>query len=311
MKKIGILIGFLVFFSDFFACDHCNVFLSINPNDYQHNIGFQYRSRLHYGKFNTNGLLMQKHGGETHTKYSDQEVFERYSRFEITGQYFINQKWNIQAVLPYVNNQEIVDGRGVYDVWGIGDPIIIQNYQLFNTKDIKDTTFFSQRFSVGMGLKMPLGSINQSFGNGTPNLDLQSGTGSWDAIITSTYISKYKNLGFILNANYKLNTFNSDNYKYGNTTNLLANLFYQIKLKNIVVMPMIGGYTELANNDYQGKIKQVNSDGQLLFGDANLSIFIKKLRLQVNYQHGFASLLNDSNQLKTLYKINFNITYNI
>ncbi len=311
MKKIGILIGFLVFFSDFFACDHCNVFLSINPNDYQHNIGFQYRSRLHYGKFNTDGLLMEKHGGVEHSNYSNQEVFERYNRFEITGQYFINQKWNIQAVLPYVNNQEIVDGRWIYDVWGIGDPTIIQNYQLFNTKDIKDTTFFSHRLSVGMGIKLPVGSINQTFGNGTPNLDLQTGTGSWDGILSSTYISKYQNLGFILNANYKFNSSNSEGYKYGNTTNVLANFFYQIKFKNMVLMPMIGGYAELAGEDYQNQIKQVNSGGKLLFGDANLSIFIKKLRFQVNYQHGFASLLNDSNQLKTLYKINFNITYNI
>ena len=33
---------------------------------------------------------------------------------------------------------------------------------------------------MGGGVKLPLGSISKSYAFGTPNLDLQPGSGSWD-----------------------------------------------------------------------------------------------------------------------------------
>jgi hypothetical protein len=310
MKKIGFLILVLVPFLGF-SCDHCNVYLNINPNDYQHSFGIQYRSRLHYGKFDNSGLLMLKHGGSERLQYRNTEVWERYSRVEITGKYFFNTKWSLQGVLPYVNNQQIENGVAKYNVTGIGDPMLLQNYQVFNTKALKDSVKFTHRLSVGAGVKIPLGSYNKAYPLGVPNIDLQAGTGSWDGLLNLTYLAKIKNLGVIFNTNYKLNTSNKDKFRYGNTLNSMLSLFYQIKIKNQVIMPTVGAYAEVATFDSQDGVLFNNSGGELYFADISMNWYLKKIRFQANYQHNFASILNDPNQLKTLHKINVSITYNI
>jgi len=76
-------------------------------------------------------------------------------------------------------------------------------------------------------------------------------------------------------------------------------------------MPTAGVYSEIAAFDSFRDVKYESSGGELYFADASLNWYLKKIRLQVNYQHNFASLLNDTNQLRTLNKINFSITYNI
>lgn len=310
MRKIGLLILVLIPVLGF-SCDHCNVYLNINPNDYQHSFGIQYRSRLHYGKFDNSGLLMLKHGGGEPLQFRDTEVWERYTRVELTGRYFFNTKWSLQGLLPYVNNQQIEDGLAKYNVTGLGDPMLIQNYQVFNSKDLSDSIRFAHRLSVGAGLKIPLGQFNKEYPNGIPNIDLQAGTGSWDGLLNMTYLAKYDNLGAIINANYKLNTGNKDAFRYGNTLNAMVSLFYQIKIAKQVIMPTIGGYAEIAAYDNSDGITYENSGGELYFADASLNWFVNKIRFQANYQHNFASKLNNPNQLKTLHKVNFSITYNI
>jgi hypothetical protein len=310
MKKIGFIM-FMISPILSYACDNCNIFLNINPNDYQHSIGIQYRSRLHYGNFDNSGLLMLKHGGGDAMEFYNSEVTELYNRVELTGRYFINNKWNIQGVLPYVSNQQIVNGYGKYSVNGLGDPMVIQNYQVFNSKNLSDSIIFTHRLTVGSGVKLPLGQIDKTYAVGTPNLDLQPGTGSWDGIFTLTYLAKIKQVGIILNGNYKLNGRNVNSFQYGNTTNALASLFYQLKIKEIVVMPSIGIYAEIAGYDKSNKESDLESGGELYFADAGLSLFVKKFRFQANYEHNYASLLNNANQLATKHKMNFSVTYNI
>ncbi len=310
MRRLGLFIlVFLPFLG--FSCDHCNVYLNINPNDYKHSFGVQYRSRLHYGKFDNSGLLMLKHGGHDLTQFRDTEVWERYSRIELTGRYFFNSKWSLQGVLPYVNNQQIENGLAKYNVSGVGDPLLMQNYQVFNTKALKDSIRFTHRLSVGAGVKIPLGAYNKELPAGIPNIDLQAGTGSWDGLLNLTYLAKFNKVGVILNTNYKLNSSNKDEFRYGNTINSMFNFFYQLNIGKQVLMPTFGAYAELAGFDSSNGLEYENSGGELYFADVSLNWYLKKIRFQANYQHNIASLLNDPNQLKTLHKLNFSITYNI
>jgi len=310
MKKISILILFALSFLDALACDNCNVYLNINPNDYQNTIGLQYRSRYHYGQYNTVGNLMLKHGGAPTYLFANKKIAEYYSRIEINGSYYFNEKWKLQYVIPYLKNIQTVDGLAKYIVNGLGDPILLQNYQLFNTRDIDDSTKFVHRATIGLGVKIPLGSIDRSYEYGTPNIDLQTGTGSWDGLFNFSYFMKVDKVGWSNNINYKINTENKNGFKYGNSLNISSLLFFQIPVKKLVVMPTFGVYGELTKEDYLNQEKEELSGGKSWFVDYGISLYLKKIRISANYQPNFSSVLKDKNQLATVNRFMVGINYN-
>jgi hypothetical protein len=68
------------------------------------------------------------------------------------------------------------------------------------------------------------------------------------------YNLSIRNFGISLTANYKMNTINSDQYKYGNKfqSNLIA--FYNFAGRKTTVTPNLGlGYENIAINQLVGK----------------------------------------------------------
>lgn len=61
---------------------------------------------------------------------------------------------------------------------------------------------FTKRWIVGEGLRAPLGETQLSYDNGTPNLDLQPGSGAWGALVYTTFTFKYKWLGWRNNISF-------------------------------------------------------------------------------------------------------------
>jgi hypothetical protein len=189
--------------------------------------------------------------------------------------------------------------------------MIIQNFQVFNTKDLIDTVSLTQRWEVGVGAKMPLGSISSSFANGTPNIDLQAGTGSWDVLLTTSYIAKYKNVGWSTQVNYKLNTANKDQFQYGNTLNIQSSLFYIKSFSKMTLMPMVGVYSEIFENEKIQKIETIDTGGSLWFMDFGINVFINKIRITGNFQPNVSSVLKDDLALpvKNRFAIGVNYTF--
>ena len=311
MKKFSIGFFVLLLSSNYFACDHCNLFLNMNPNDYKNTLGIQYRSRLLSGSFEVDGTLKPKHAGHVTNEMAGKSLTELYSRYELTGNFFINKLWSIQTVIPLINNVQSIDGLAKYTIWGMGDPLVMGSYQIFNTKNTSDTIKFAHRLTGGLGLKLPLGKIDVSYPAGQPNLDLQPGSGSWDGLVLLTYIAKYNSFGVFLNANGKLNTANASNYKYGGTVNSSFYLFYQKKFKETVtVMPSFGVYTEIAGLDRNNGITEAETGGQNYLGDLGLSIFLKKIRLSANYQPLLASYMRSATQIDIKNRMIFSLNYN-
>lgn len=309
MKNILALVLVVVNLSAF-ACDNCNVYLGINPNDFYHNFGIRYRMRLHQGTFTSAGTLMLKHGG-AEPIYTNSTIRETYQRVELTGKYYWNPKLNTQIIVPYVFNSEEVDQSLKYFVQGIGDVTILQNYLLFNTKDHSDSTLFKQRLSVGMGLKLPTGSIDIIRPLGTPNIDLQPGTGSWDGLFSLTYSAMYKKAGVVLNGNYKLNTFNRNDFKYGNTLNFSGRLFYLARLgDNLQLMPSAGVYSEYFSQDYDNRVLVDDSGGDTWMFDAGINWYFHKVNLQFNYQSALINKLENEQQIPTKWRLNVGLYYN-
>lgn len=300
------------------ACDQCNIYMNLSPNDYQNSIGIYMRQRIMFGEYNMFGeMIATRHTGHGNDMaFWGQEVHETYQTYEIRGNYYFREKWKTTVILPIVNNDQKIGGNRRYSIQGIGDPIVLQSYQIFNTKRDTVERPFSQRLTLGGGIKFPLGKTDISFENGTPNLDLQPGTGSWDLLALSTYSFKWRFLGMNANFSMRFNGKDELNYRYGKVFNATVNAFSDISLKQFTIRLLGGGYLENARmdmthgvDDQPGMIHK-DTGGKIWFANAGIQFFTERFLIFGEYQHVISSELNGFTQLLTKNKINIGITYN-
>ena len=309
MKK-AILILLIIRSFVAYSCDNCNVYLNISPNDYRNSFGIYHYSRFMYGKYNELGQVLLKHGEVVTGQLLSKEVMDIYRTTELRGTFYLRDRWKTMVTLPVVDNTERIDGLAKYRIKGLGDPMLIQTYQLCSTKQTSDTVQrVTHRVTLGGGVKVPLGNISKTYAFGKPNLDLQPGSGSWDFLFLTTYAFRYKSLGFSTNLNVKFNTYNQDNFKYGNTLNINANVFYIKNLKSITFMPFVGTYMERFEKDYKHSIIN-DSGGATFFGNIGLKLYKDNWSLNVQYQRVYNTKLNGSTQLFTLYRTSVGLNYN-
>jgi len=317
MKLVIILFFFVSTYS--FGCDGCNVFVNFSPNDYKNRISLFARNRMMIGEYNMFGLMtLTKHASHGNDpSFWNNQVVEQYNTLELRGSFYVKEVWKTTIIVPFINNHQTIGDENRYIVNGFSDPIIMESYQIYNSFKIDNKKKFVHRLELGVGVKVPLGDISKTYDAGKPNLDLQPGTGSFDFLGSLTYITKYKQLGFYTNLNYKFNTFSVDEYKYGNTTNLTFNAFYQTNGKKISFMPSVGVYVEQMSLDVNRyaeeniKIftKYADTGGEILFANAGLKVFSGDFVLTTEFQKVMGSHLNGFTQLKTRYRINIGLTY--
>ncbi|CAG5078746.1 hypothetical protein [Parvicella tangerina] len=309
MKKIIFVVLLLNSMSGW-ACDNCNVYLGINPNDFYHNIGLRFRARFHAGSFDNAGVLMLKHGG-VEPILRNSTIKETYQRLELTGKYFWSPKLNTQVILPYVQNTQEIDQSLEYFVRGVGDVLLIQNYMLFNTKAYSDSLVFKHRLTLGVGVKIPTGRTDIERPKGTPGIDLQPGTGSWDGLFSMTYSAMYRKLGVMINGNFKANSSNNDGFQYGHTINATSSLFYLFRLnEKMQLMPSVGIYTEHFDHDYFDGELQEDSGGNLWMVNSGISWYVGKFNVRFDYQLALTNKLVNKQQIPTKTRYNVGVYYN-
>jgi hypothetical protein len=65
----------------------------------------------------------------------DEKVIESYFTYELRGSFYIRKKWKTSIVLPLVNNQQKIGDYWRYkNFTGLGDPIIMESYQVYKTR---------------------------------------------------------------------------------------------------------------------------------------------------------------------------------
>ena len=296
MRKL-LLLTFLLISLVGLACEHCNVYLNISPGDYKNSFGIFMRSRTMLGDYNLSGQNYLKHTSHnSQSGFLGNQVREEYNIYEVRGNFYFKERWNTIIVLPFVQNVQYINDIAKYNVSGVGDPMLLQRFQLYNTKLTEDTSKFVHRVTVGIGIKIPLGSIEREYLYGKPNLDLQPGTGSWDALGSFSYVVRKQKVGLIFNSNIKLNSANENKYQYGNTTNVTANVFYMFNLKEVTFVPFYGTYYEKANYDRNSDI-YTDTGGSSWYSDIGFKLNVKNLLLTSNVQFAFENNLNGTNQL--------------
>lgn len=283
MKKKTILIIILSLFtlSAVRACDICgcgvgSYYLGILPEFNKRFGGLRYQHKT----------LMTHLGphGERNPLTAD----ETYQSAELWGGWNIGSKFRVLVFLPYNFNERIAQtGNGTKS--GIGDIAAMGYYSLFDQKTSLGQKLLVQSLWVGAGIKAPTGKYEPAERlaiSESPN-NFQLGTASTDFTLNATYDIRLQDAGMNLNLNYKLNTANKHEYRYGNKFTSNALFYYKFRIaKVLTVAPNAGILYETAQKDVENKQYDVaTSGGYSLSAIGGLEFSYNRFSLGGNYQN--------------------------
>lgn len=135
---------------------------------------------------------------------------------------------------------------------------------------------------------MPVGKYDKSERSVSPQSinTFQLGTGSVDFLLNAAYDLRVQDNGVNINASYKINTANEDEYQYGNKITMNAQYYHKFRVhEKISVSPNIGATYENAMLDRDDGYKLDVSGGRVVMGSLGVEVLVaKRLALGGNYQ---------------------------
>ena len=137
---------------------------------------------------------------------------------------------------------------------------------------------------------------------------MQAGSGSWDVLLVSEGLSRYKNVGISTNITYQINTANSNQFKFANRLNVNANAFYLAQIKKFTIAPNFGMSYESSPRDELKSEAYPNSGGKALFLSCGAKFYFKKFALGATYFKPIRQSLYD-NQLNNKLRTTVDLTY--
>lgn len=259
------------------ACDVCGcklggVYFGILPMNNSHFVGLRYsqaafKASISYGN----------------SQYISNEFSsDTYHRVDLLGRYSISPKLQVSFMLPYLMNEMNGSHQQVQSN-GMGDPMVLVHYNVLNTAN-NGVSFWQHSLLLGGGIKMPLGEYQKEDKGVIINRNFQLGSGSLDYLLSLNYTLRYQKTGVNVESAYKINTENSQSYRFGNQLNASAYLFQWIETPQIAFLPFAGVYYEQAAKHSNNTIEQLNTGGSALFGTFGLQVFRNNLSLNFLYQ---------------------------
>ncbi len=300
MKKILLFLLFIQANTSF-ACDICgcsngNSFFGILHQSHRSFLGVRYR----YANYDShlNSLLLKTQ--------------ESFHTTELWGRFYPLKKVQILAFLPYSFNSQTIKNTGqTTSIQGLGDATILAHYNILNTFWDSTTHVVNHNIMLGIGTKLPLGHYryDQNSTEEVANPNFQLGTGSVDILLNAIYTIRYDSWGLNTDLTYKINSQNSNNYKFGNKISSSVSLFYTKTLSNsVTVMPNAGVYFENAVMDKDHGVSNSNTGGYLATANVGLETFFKKFSIGITHQSPFAQELS-KNELRANARTNVHLTF--
>ncbi|KAA9339117.1 transporter [Hymenobacter busanensis] len=278
------------------ACDICGCFMGITPYDNQSSVALMHRYRVFDGYRNlgqqprffpddTRPLFPKQRNADDNYEHShkgDPTDFEAYRVVELRGKYFLAQRLEVNAFVPYVMNTVQSNGRQL-TLSGVGDVTVFAGYHLIRQIE---TAGIQSRLIVGGGAKLPTGDNNRRNARGRRYAELtQPGSGTTDGFVYANYIGSYRNLGLSLNASYRRS--NRNRYQQGLAPSgaAFANLFYRLPLKgDWQVYPSAQLFYEKTKGEtFEGELTGEHAMHNALLGPG-LDVYYKNLSLNASAQ---------------------------
>ncbi len=223
------------------ACDICGCFMGITPYDNQSGFSLMHRYRIFNGypllgqspEFRPDGARiafptsLNSDNGYVHNHRGDPTDFEAFRVVELRGKYFLSQRLELNAFVPYVMNTSQINGRQL-NASGLGDVTVFAGYHLIRAIE---TAGVQSRLIVGGGVKLPTGAFRRENDQGRryPLLN-QVGTGTTDGFVYANYIGGWHSLGLSVNGSYRLSSDNAYRSSLAPGSTVYASLFYRVPL---------------------------------------------------------------------------------
>jgi hypothetical protein len=282
MKKL-IIASIIVLFTitSTKACDICgcgvgSYYLGILPEYNKRFIGLRYQHKT-----------LQTHLGPMGER-TPLTTDETYQSAELWGGWNIGKRFRVLAFVPYnFNERKSQSSSGGKD--GLGDIAIMGYYKFLDHTGNLGGKLLIQSLYIGGGVKLPTGKYEPSERlavQESPN-NFQLGTESTDFTLNAAYDVRWNDLGINANVNYKMNTENKYEYRYGNkfTSNVL--IYHKFRVAKVLsVAPNLGVLYETAAQDVESKKYDVAvSGGYSISAVAGLEFSMKGLSFGGNYQN--------------------------
>lgn len=263
------------------ACDICgcgvgSYYIGILPEYNKRFIGIRYQHKT-----------LQTHLGPLGER-TPLSTDETYQSAEVWGGWNLGKKFRILAFVPYNFNKKVSQSLNG-DKNGLGDIAVMGYYNLFNKSGSVGNNLLVQSLWLGAGVKAPTGKYEPSERlavQESPN-NFQLGTASTDFTFNIAYDIRLQDLGLNANVNYKVNTENKYEYRYGNklTTNVLA--YYKFRIaKTFTIAPNAGVLYETSAKDVENNKYEVNvSGGYSLAAVVGAEVAFDKFSFGANYQN--------------------------
>ena len=237
------------------------------------------------------GIRYQQKSDKTTPIHADMQSEEFFQTTEIWGRFYPLKKVQVLALLPYNFNQQKANGKTT-QVQGLGDALLLVNYNLLNNTDslyqkVKHNLF------VGGGVKLPTGHFERKIEGSELNPNLQLGSGSLDFVANAMYTVRYDKIGLNTSVTYKYNTENKNEFLFGNKFGAGTVLFSVLKVGEMAVMPNAGFSTEITGKDVMYGDELLESGGHVNFISGGSEFYFKKLSAGVTFQKPVSQNLSE------------------
>lgn len=261
------------------ACEICGCSI----NGYHFGILPQFKSnflgiRYNYRSFQSQHLISETLGilGNKSNEY--------YNSVELWGRFYVGNRVQMMAFIPfqhYVQNE----GGTKTTAKGLGDITLAASYTLFN--NVTDTSKrFKQTLQVGGGIKLPTGTFQRNADGTELNPSINTGTGSVDFLANVIYTCRLGRVGLNADVNYRINSTNGDDFRYGNRFTTAARFFYWKDLgRKTTLLPNAGILYETAGKDTHFEEKQNYSGGHVTLFTAGMEVYRGHFNIGATYQH--------------------------
>lgn len=275
-----ILFGLLGFSISGWACDACGcglapIYWGILPQSDAHYLGIWYNHQAFRSQLDP--------GFDALALGSSEEYF---NTVEWRARLVLPKGFALSAVVPMSWHRRIGAGGQREDLQGIGDIWLVVRKDLFNSADSM-MNLVRHRLKVGGGIKLPTGTFRNLNDSQLYNPNFQLGTGSWDYLLTVSYTARLDNLGASVDLNYRYNTTNPEEYRFGNTLSGSVTAFRRFQAGLWEVMPNAGIQYDWSNENVDRDFIQSRTGGYAWQGGGGVEIYRSRWNLGINYFHPF------------------------
>jgi hypothetical protein len=274
MSKILLSFLFVTIAIASYACEFCgcgvgNFYLGILPQFSKNFVGARYQAQ----RFNSHVGL--------HPSLATSEYFQST---EMWGRFYPIPRLQVMTMVTYHVNKQATTSGNIY-LEGLGDIPLLVNYNLINTTRDDDDHLVNHDLWVGGGSKLPTGKYKfQESPTEVANANFQLGTGSLDFFMNGLYTLRYKRVGVNADVTYKMNTYNSEQYRFGNKFNGSVSFVFIQQIGTLGVMPSAGMYIEDSAQNKSVSITIADSGGSAAFTTAGLQLYWGKISVGGSYR---------------------------